>query len=462
MSDACYTVRATTRAEVSKSIGKLSLTKNAEGQFGHDDILTLIKQITRIFAGQFNPSASGPGMTKLLDARPNALNNKKSSDVFTIESVLREARDEAAAARTTPPTEPLITLRSDAQDEADLQNRFTQAIMGAKEGATEAITAIVGSAITDNVLRSADGTDFKGIDDYSLAELITAAISGADRPKTTDVLDQLLEVLSFAFNFQRKCITNVEELRAKAAKMATFGVVVSEAQLALTILANIEVAMQDDYGNAFRQAMQAIRRVYQYDAIHDATSIAFILKELAAADGVRNLRDAPDVNALGQQRGAANAVSQQREAANAVVADTVSYMQKLVHGESSSYDSGYASAFSATSSDSDSSGETKEQQRRVKKAARRKKEKSRAATSTSRGRDKRSLNTACKHCVKHERRVPHPNFPPEKCYFNKKYKGFRPRYACERLGIEYKEWRTFSPALGGPKIDSDTSGSESS
>ena len=49
--------------------------------------------------------------------------------------------------------------------------------MGVKEGATKAITELIGSDITDTVLRAADETDYKGIDKYSLAKLITAAIS---------------------------------------------------------------------------------------------------------------------------------------------------------------------------------------------------------------------------------------------------------------------------------------------
>ena len=41
--------------------------------------------------------------------------------------------------------------------------------MGTKEGATEGITKLVGSDITDTVLQAADGTDYKGIDEYFLA-----------------------------------------------------------------------------------------------------------------------------------------------------------------------------------------------------------------------------------------------------------------------------------------------------
>ena len=61
--------------------------------------------------------------------------------------------------------------------------------MGAKEGATKAITELIGSDITDTVLRAADETDYKGINKYSLVELVASSISRADRPATTDVLD---------------------------------------------------------------------------------------------------------------------------------------------------------------------------------------------------------------------------------------------------------------------------------
>ena len=87
-----------------------------------------------------------------------------------------------------------------------------QAVIGAKEGATEAITEKVGSDITDAVLRTADGTDYRSINDYELHDIVNAAIQGADRPNTSDVLEQLASILSFRFDFQKKVITNVELL----------------------------------------------------------------------------------------------------------------------------------------------------------------------------------------------------------------------------------------------------------
>ena len=121
-----------------------------------------------------------------------------------------------------------------------------------------------------------------------------------------------MEVITYVY-FRKKCSVNVELLQSKASKMVAFGVT------------KIDLAIQDEYGREFRKAMQAICCKYDYDYAHDATSVTFILKELAGADGVRNLRDAPDVNALSQ-----------RKAANAV-GKSVLYLQKLIHNDSSAY-----------------------------------------------------------------------------------------------------------------------------
>ena len=257
MSDACYTARASTRNEVIKDMSKIKLTKNATGQYVHDDILIAINQVTKIFALLYNQSTSGPGMALLLDSTVGALTNKKLTGVFKIESVLKKSKDEAAAAGTN--VEPKITLHSNVQDEADSENGFTQALIVSKEGDTKGMTKLVGRDTTDTLLRAADGTNYKGIDKYHLHDLITAAISGEDRPATTDVLDQLIKVLSFPFDFKKKVSANVETLRDKAAKIAIFGVAISEPHFSLIILANIKVAIQGGYGREFRPAIQNVQ-----------------------------------------------------------------------------------------------------------------------------------------------------------------------------------------------------------
>ncbi len=80
-------------------------------------------------------------------------------------------------------------------------NVINQLVIGAKEGVVKAVTKLVGSDITDAVLRTADGSDHKSIDDYTLFAVMAAAIDGADQPSTTNVLEQLLEVINPTFDF---------------------------------------------------------------------------------------------------------------------------------------------------------------------------------------------------------------------------------------------------------------------
>ena len=49
----------------------------------------------------------------------------------------------------------------------------------AKEGVVEAITTLVGTNITDSMLRTSDGT-FKSMDDYTLHNVLQAAFENAD------------------------------------------------------------------------------------------------------------------------------------------------------------------------------------------------------------------------------------------------------------------------------------------
>ncbi len=79
--------------------------------------------------------------------------------------------------------------------------------------------------------------------------------------------------------------------------MAMYGIVIGIPQLTLTLLANIETATKFNYRREFCSAMHAICKKYAYDHVHAARLLQTILTELAGADGVRALRDAPAPNA---------------------------------------------------------------------------------------------------------------------------------------------------------------------
>jgi hypothetical protein len=203
MAEACYTARATTKQQVIKGIGKLDFQMNKHGQYTHDAILLLQKGIRRVLVSQFNPRDSGKGMEKLLEDGTNLLTNVKSTNTITANSVLKaaKARADAASKASSTMITPTITSQSEAQEEDDRLNMINQLVIGAKEGVVKAVTKLVGSNITDAVLQTADDSDHKSIDDYTLFAVMAAAIDGADRPSTTNVLEQLLEVINHTFDF---------------------------------------------------------------------------------------------------------------------------------------------------------------------------------------------------------------------------------------------------------------------
>jgi hypothetical protein len=122
----------------------------------------------------------------------------------------------------------------------------------------EAITKLVGSDVTNAILRTADGSDHKSIDDFTLSEVMKSAIDSADRPSTNNVLDQLLKVINHNFDFRKKVSVNMELMQLNAARVATYGIVIGIPQLMLTLLANIKTATKSNYGREFCLAMHAI------------------------------------------------------------------------------------------------------------------------------------------------------------------------------------------------------------
>ncbi len=154
MAEACYTARATTKQQVIKGIGKLTLQTNKHGQYMHDAILLLQKGICCMLVSQFNPSNLGKGMAKLLEDGSNLLTILKSTNAITANLVLKAAKNNANLASKAASTmiAPAIISRSEAQEEADHLNVINQSVISAKEGIVEAVTKLVGSNITNAVL----------------------------------------------------------------------------------------------------------------------------------------------------------------------------------------------------------------------------------------------------------------------------------------------------------------------
>jgi len=59
-------------------------------------------------------------------------------------------------------------------------NVINQSVISAKEGVVEAVSKLVGSDITDAIIRTPDGSNHKNIDDFTLYIVMKVAIDGAD------------------------------------------------------------------------------------------------------------------------------------------------------------------------------------------------------------------------------------------------------------------------------------------
>jgi hypothetical protein len=181
--------------------------------------------------------------------------------------------------------------------------------------------------------------------------------------------------------------------------------------------------------------MHAIRKKYAYNHVHDATSLQTILTELAGANGVRALRDAPAPNA---------------ETAHPV-ANLVSFLNSMMLN--SDTDSEYTESAYGASSDSGSSEEKRkpheQEHKKTKKATTRENKKAKS--------NEPKKNT-CPHCKKYHHKKPH-RIEPDKCMWNKKYKGYHFKSICNELEVDFKPRIKVSMDLGG-YVEKNNSGSE--
>jgi hypothetical protein len=290
MVDSVFTTRVAIWSQVANKIGRLSLPKNKSGKYTHTNITQLKKGIKHILKQKYNPVRGDHGMLAIL-----ALNNygPKASKSITTADVINMSKKEAEVESTMMGTRvhPNITSHADTQEDAKRLNTNNQALIEAKEGVDKALTTFVGTDITDTILRQANG-DFKGLDKYTLYELLKAAVNG-DRPPATDILDQLLAVLNYAFDMRKKISMNMESLQALVVRMSTYGINIGTAQIALVLIANIELGAKEDYGHDFCLALHKIRAKYPYSYPHNNTSLKDMLQLLNSADSVRTLKEAP-------------------------------------------------------------------------------------------------------------------------------------------------------------------------
>ena len=208
----------------------------------------LLTQIERVLKRQLYED-SDDGIKELAIDVNNALNEYKSTIHIKKRDVLVVSRAAAKHASTNDSTvEPEISNNSNSQDEANIQNVFSLAAIGVKEGIAEGITKIVGRDITNLIQPTTDNRKFKSVDQYQIHQLFTAITEGAERPESTNIRRQLVNIAGTIFDWRETVVTNVKRMAAMDEKLLGYGVRIHSYLRAVVILANAEWAAQQIWG----------------------------------------------------------------------------------------------------------------------------------------------------------------------------------------------------------------------
>ena len=158
---------------------ELLITKNDIGGYEYNSAVTLIKQINRVLEQQLFEE-SDDGMVGLGSENTNTLANYNSNVTIKKSDVKRQSIAEAhASSSTINIVAPKITMNVNAQDKADRKNTTQLAAIGVKEAISAAITSIVRSQITNPILHTTDGSDFRTVNKYELHQLLILVKVGA-------------------------------------------------------------------------------------------------------------------------------------------------------------------------------------------------------------------------------------------------------------------------------------------
>jgi hypothetical protein len=106
------------------------------------------------------------------------------------------------------------------------------------------------TSITNSVLSKSDN-NAKKVNKWHIRKNSNKMIAATNLPATTSVLNALINILQWKFDFRKRFSANIEMLKVKNNKMKVFGLKATEAQVVMTIMANVEAATEHNYGQAF-------------------------------------------------------------------------------------------------------------------------------------------------------------------------------------------------------------------
>ena len=162
---------------------------------------------------------------------------------------------------------------ADSQDKADRQKTSRLAAIRLKEAIAAAIISILGAQITNPILRTTDGLDFRTVDVYELHQLISAVKEGYERPSSIDIKQMMVDVMTKKFNWRESAVTNLEQISTAIAKAATYGLRFHKDMKRLAITANVAHVVHQRWGSELTEAQLNIKAKYLYNKVYDADSI---------------------------------------------------------------------------------------------------------------------------------------------------------------------------------------------
>ena len=433
-----YTAKQTTRDSIVAAVSEVPIKTNSQGQYTRAHCIQHFLRIKTIAAEQFTAiDSSKNGMEALFDNGQNELTEIKTSSKANALTIMNDYNKKIAAKSTataggTAVDVPDKMTHNQARQEAEDLNVAYQAVIGAKEGFAKGLTNSFGKDITDLVLMDTDGSTPKSVDAYQLYELEAIIMQNADRSSNRAARTAVAELINFQLDFRKKITINYEVMKAKVATMEAMKIPFPPSMIVTVLLANIEDVAGEDWAREFTTPMRDIRAKYDQDHEHDSASLADIIKMLGVADGLRDFKVAPGP-----------------ETANAANDEDMSTLHAIV-----------MEAMAAEEEDDDSSDD--ESVAYAANYEKKKKEEQQRGRSSSRGRSKsrgrsesrpreRKVNDGCKHCKSYRSTRKHPNQSEEQCYFNPKWKGWRPKWVCNEMeDVVFQGKNRFSEDLSKP------------
>ena len=350
------------------------------------------------------PNVYGNGYVGLLKAIGDPLLAQKTSSVCTAQKLVDSAADKDSA---------YTTVNEAAREEANDRNVHTQRTLGVKGGVIEKALKELGRDIVGEITHNEDGTR-KSIDDIALAKLFKHITDMAQRQTYVEIRKLFKKFAGLEFDFRKTIAVNMSKIQVIRERLELAGIKTDVSQVALIMLANVENASQKEFGTQFIPVLQQISQDYSHDKVHDNSSLLAMKKKLAAVDAIRNLAAAPSDGSL------------------AAAADDISILTAEFAADVDSFDDSAAKSKTQTKS---------------------------STTSTRRGRSKsraKSVSGTCPYCRKFGRKPKHADDKNDTCWFNPKYKGWRPSFAVGMINkkagkdiIKYKGREYFTPDLGG-------------